>query len=421
MNILLINHYAGSPTHGMEYRPYYLGREWVDQGHRLTIVAASYSHVRNRQVSCHGPAQEELIDGIRYAWLRTPPYAGNGWTRVRNMLTFLARLYRYRAYVMGPQRPDVVIASSTYPLDIYPAAAIARACRAKLVFEVHDLWPLSPMELGGMPWWHPFILVMQRAEDYACRHADRVVSIIPYAHRHLAKRGMAMEKYAHIANGIWLPDWNAAKLELPQGHSAAIGQHQAAGRFLVGYAGAHGLANALHVLVEAADRLRQRPVTFVLAGNGPEKQAIQRMVAERGLDNVLLLPAISKAAIPAFCQSMDALYAGLQRQPLFRFGISPNKVFDYMMAAKPILCAIEAANDPVSAAGAGISIPAEQPSAVASAVQSLMEMAPHDRQAMGQRGKQYALAHHDYRVLARAFLGAISETQPADTFIAPAA
>ena len=81
MNILIVNHYAGSPRHGMEYRPYYLAREWVRAGHGVQIVAASFSHVRSRQPdlpASAGSAFDETIDGIGYRWLRTPSYRGNG-------------------------------------------------------------------------------------------------------------------------------------------------------------------------------------------------------------------------------------------------------------------------------------------------------------------------------------------------------
>jgi len=91
--ILLVNQYAGSPRDGMEYRPYYLAREWVRAGHRVQIVAAAYSHVRTRQPVVTGEAQGELIDGIAYRWLPAPAYTGNGIGRVKNIWAFLSRLW----------------------------------------------------------------------------------------------------------------------------------------------------------------------------------------------------------------------------------------------------------------------------------------------------------------------------------------
>nr|HPG80754.1 glycosyltransferase [Piscinibacter sp.] len=165
MNILLINHYAGSPRHGMEYRPYYLAREWVRLGHRVQIVAASWSHVRSVQPSPAGDEViDETIDGIAYRWLPTPPYGGNGVGRVLNIWAFLKQLWRDAPRWASEFRPDAVIASSTYPMDIWVARRIARLAGARLVHEVHDLWPASPIELSGMSPRHPFILLCQKAE-----------------------------------------------------------------------------------------------------------------------------------------------------------------------------------------------------------------------------------------------------------------
>ncbi|MEO8170457.1 MAG: glycosyltransferase, partial [Oxalobacteraceae bacterium] len=166
MNILLINHYAGSPMHGMEFRPYYMAREWMRLGHRVQIVASAKSHIRAKQPQLAGQHRlDELVGGVPYTWFQTPDYSDNNIWRVRNMASFVARLYREGERLVQTFRPDVVIASSTYPMDIWPAHRIAKLANARLVYEVHDLWPLSPMELGGMSKWHPFIMLVQAAED----------------------------------------------------------------------------------------------------------------------------------------------------------------------------------------------------------------------------------------------------------------
>ena len=143
MKILLINHYAGSPNLGMEFRPYYVTKGWVKLGHEVLIVGGSYSHLRKVQPqSC-----EEMIDDVRYRWVKVNPYKGNGIGRIISMFSFVTKLYcNYRRYLRN-FKPDIVIASSTYPLDIYPAYRIARHYHAKLIYEVHDLWPLSPDDL----------------------------------------------------------------------------------------------------------------------------------------------------------------------------------------------------------------------------------------------------------------------------------
>lgn len=408
MKMFLSNHYAGSPEHGMEYRPFYLAHEWLKLGHQVTIAAASYSHLRTKPPTTTGGITVEWIEGIRYIWLATPNYQGNGIGRVLNMLTFILQLFRWRERIRQLVQPDVVIASSTYPLDIYPCRDIAKKTRARLIFEVHDLWPLSPMELGNMSSWHPFVIVMQRAENYAYRVADRVVSMLPKAEEHMRAHGMAPEKFIYVPNGISVEEWGKGSEAVPTEHEATLAKLRGAGFFTVGYAGAHGLANALETLIHAASLLRDQPVHFVLVGQGPEKKSLQQKAAQRGLSNVTFLPAVSKNAIPVLLRAMDALYVGWRRRALYRFGVSPNKLMDYMMAGKPVIHAIEAGNDMVAESGCGVSIPPEDPAAIADAVTCLMQLSQRQRAAMGSKGREYVRANHDYTALARRFLEGLS-------------
>jgi len=410
MNILLINHYAGSVRHGMEYRPYYLAREWVRLGHRVHIVASSESHIRSQAPQLQGTARlDETIDGIHYTWLATPPYRGNGAGRVRNMLAFVLRLRREGAHLAASLRPDVVIASSTYPLDIWPAARIARLAGARLLFELHDLWPLSPMELGGYSRWHPFIMLLQAAEDFACRQADAIVSILPRVREHLEAHGMAPHKLHLVPNGVDPAEWQDETGEerpLPPALDAALDTLRMHGKFVVGYAGTHGLSNALGTLLEAAAQLRERPVAFVLVGSGPDKPALMHRAAELGLANVQFFDAVPKSMVPALLRRFDLAYIGWRRQPLYRFGISPNKLIDYMMAARPVLHAVEAGNDPVAEAGCGVTVAPEDPRAVADGILALQAIGADARVALGRRGRVYALANHTYPVLGQRFLNA---------------
>ncbi|MCB1751326.1 MAG: glycosyltransferase family 4 protein [Gammaproteobacteria bacterium] len=408
MRILLINHYAGSPEHGMEYRPYFMAQEWRRAGHRVRIVAASESHVRSKRVVLQGDFRRETIDGIEYVWLKTPSYKGNGAARAMNIFRFVWQLYRLaEKVVIDGFKPDAVIASSTYPLDIYPAHHLASGCAATLVWEVHDLWPLSPIELSGMSVFHPFIMLMQHAENRACRLADKVVSMLPYADRHLLEHGMVAEKYLYVPNGIHADAWHIDATKLPESHATLCNRLRREGRFLVCYAGAHGLANALQHLVSAAALSRDLPVSYILVGQGAEKEALQQQANSLGLDNIHFLDPVPRSAIPALLDRMDLLYIGLQRQSLFRFGISPNKLMDYMMAAKPIVQAIEAGNDMVGESGCGFTVTPEDPQAIADAVRSVYGMSESERSALGQRGRSYVSAQHDYPVLAQRFLEAM--------------
>jgi len=402
MNILYLNHYAGSPALGMEYRPYYLAREWVRQGHEVLMVAASFSHVRSRQPE---PGRERM-DGIQYQWIATPAYQGNGLGRVRNIWAFCRQVWAQAGELVAQHRPDVVIASSTYPMDIWVARRIAKKAGAVLVFEVHDLWPLSPIELTGMSPWHPFALLCGWAEKTAYRDAHVVISMLPKVHDYMASRGLDLKKLTVVPNGVSPDDWAAEPAPLREDVAATLAVARARGHVTVGYAGSMGLPNALDTLLDAAHLLRNQPITLVLVGDGHERERLGQRIADEKLNRVHWHAPIPKNQIPSFLAELDVAYIGWQRVPIYRFGIAPNKLMDYMMAARPVLHAVAGGNDPVMDSGCGLSVAPDQAAAVADGLLLLAQTPPEQRQRMGHKGQAHVRAHHTYPVLARRFLEA---------------
>lgn len=406
MNILLINHYAGSPLHGMEFRPFYLAREWVRAGHRVQIAAGSFSHIRSSNPDLAGKRQiDEFFEGINYRWYLTPGYQGNGVGRVRSMLSFMRALQKDAKRLAGEFKPDVVIASSTYPMDIWPARRIAKLANAKLVYEVHDLWPLSPMELGGMSKWHPFIIWVQAAEDYAYRHADKVVSMLPKARDYMRSRGMATEKFVYVPNGVDEDEWVAPD-DLPREIADHLDALRAKGLPLVGYAGTHGLANALDLLLDASRYLKNK-AQIVLVGDGPSKKDLLARVGNEGLSNVEMLPSIPKRSIPQFLNFIDIAYIGWHSNPLYRFGVSPNKLMDYMMAGKPVIHPVGAGNNPATDIGCGLAVPNGDPLAISEAIGELLALPKLQREFLGAAGRNFILREQTYAILAQKFLNSI--------------
>lgn len=409
MKILLINHYAGSDRMGMEYRPFYFAREWLAMGHDPTILAAGFSHLRHRQPQLVADLERTEESGVPFRWLRTARYGGNGAGRVASMATFVGKLRLHARRLAREHRPDMVICSSTYPLDIYAGARIARAAAARLVFEVHDLWPLTPMLLGQYSPRHPYIQVLQRAEDWAYRHADAVVSILPHARHYMVSRGMDPRKFAHVANGVPVAHLlDGAEDALPSELAALIEAERARGRFLLGYAGGLTLSMSVETLLQVAERLAGAGMAMFIVGDGPEGAALREQAARLGVDSVHLPGRIAKAAVPAFLARMDALMIPWRRSPLYRFGVSPNKLFDYMLAGRPIVQACAASNDLVAEAGCGFTVEPENPAAFAKAVCQLRAMPAAERRKLGDNGRRFVMQRHDCRVLAGRFLDAVA-------------
>lgn len=407
MNILLINHYAGSPKMGMEYRPYYLAKEWIKSGHNVTILLANQSHIRSFNPIFKKDLFDENIDGINYKWINTPSYAGNGIRRIINMFKFIQLGFKYSKSISFNVKPDAVIASSTYPSDNYLANKIAKISNAKYVYEVHDLWPLSPIELGNMSKYHPFILLMQKAENFAYKNADKVISMLPKTKEHMKLHGLNLSKWNYIPNGIYLEEWKS-NFYLNNKTKKLLLDFKSNYNTVIAYTGTFGIANALNSFIESAKLTKGKSVGFVLLGKGPEKNNLENLISKEKINNVLLLDSIEKNEIPSFLNFCDILYIGLKRQPLFRFGISPNKLIDYMMASKPIIQAIEAGNNMVKEIGCGVSIEPENPQAIIDAILKINSLSSSELSMMGRNGRDFVLKNHDYKILAKKFIEVIS-------------
>jgi len=408
MRLLVVNHYAGSPEMGMELRPYYLAREWKKMGHEVMIVAASYSHLRAHQPEQAETLKRETREGVDYLWIRTPVYRKNNVKRFVNIAAFVAKLFRYGKKIADGFAPDAVIASSTYPFDVPAAERIARRAGAKLVFEVHDLWPLSPMELGGMSKWNPFIVATQAGENYACRNADKVVSILPLAKDHLISHGMKEKNFVHVPNGIPEDGSHAGGKSIPELHLKSLLKFRNEGRFLVGYFGSHAPSDDLENLLRTAGLMKNEKVCFIMVGEGPEKQSLKASAEKMKLDNVAFLPFVPKSVVGDLMKEMDALYIGWKKRNLYRFGISPTKLMDYMVSGRPVINAIKAGNNLVEEAGCGISTEPEDPASLRDAILGMIRLSDEERREMGARGRNHVLGRYSYPKLAEDFIRGIS-------------
>ncbi len=396
----------GGLKYGMEYRPYYLAKEWVKMGHQVTLVGASFSHLRIQQpvVTTNKDFEEETVEGINYIWIKTPAYEST-FARIQNIFVFVCKLWKYSRKISEFVKPDLVVASSTYPLDIYPARKIAETAGAKLCYEVHDLWPLSPKLIGGYSSWHPFIIVMQLAENYAYKHVDKVISLLWNSEQHMREHGLAEGKFKCIPNGYCKEDWENLNLkeEIPQTHKLLFKQLE--NKIIVGFAGGFAASGSLDTLVKAAALLKEHDnLAFVLVGKGPEQEYLEKLVKERSLANTFFLPAVKKIQIPRIVAYFDVAFIGGIHSFLHKYGTSANKLTDYMLSAKPIIQAIDEPNSVIERVKCGICVEAENERLVADAILELTGMTREKREKMGEGGRKYALENLECGILAKQFL-----------------
>lgn len=393
MRIWIINHYALHPSQAGGTRHFTLAKHLVERGHRVTLVASSVDYTSRTDTrlqsreSWHG----EVHDGVSFVWLRTPPYSGNGLGRVANMLAFAAQV-RFALAKYTPERPDIVLGSSPHPFAALAAERVARRLRVPFVLEVRDLWPQSLLDLGNFSEHHPFIMGLDWIERYLYRAADRIICLLPGAEGHIRSRGASAGKITWIPNGI--------DLSLVPPYSPP----QANGNLRLMYAGAHGIANGLYTILDAAALLRTDGladrVMFEFVGDGPEKPRLKKRTTEMGLLNVKFTDPLPKDRIHEKMQQADAFLMLLKDSPVFRWGISPNKLFDYMVSARPVIFGVNTPVNPVQATRAGITILADDPYALVEAIKRLLSTSIEERMEMGLRGREYVEQHHDMSRLA---------------------
>lgn len=390
MRVLLVNQYVGLPDTAGGTRHYSLGRELVRRGHQVTMVTASFSHMLRRDFL--EPGQNLLrreVDGLDIIFLRTPAYDGNGPRRVWNMVGFARQAWQLPDELIGP-RPDVVIGSTPQPFAALAAEHWARTRGIPFVLEVRDLWPQTLLDLGQMSPYHPFILTLASVERQLYRRANRIISLLPCAADHMAARGADPARIRWIPNGV---DFEVATYRPP-----SPGQ-----KFTVIYAGTHGMSNQLDSVIDAAVRLREAGwsdrLCIRMIGDGPEKARLKARAEAEQLSFVRFEEPVPKGQIFQVLAEADAFVYVLKDSPLYRWGVSPNKLFDYLAAGRPIICGFRSPYNPVAEAQAGLVIPPADGEAIAAAIIRLAEAPPAERLAMGENGRAYAEARHSFGVL----------------------
>lgn len=407
MHICYIDHYAGSPTAGMEYRPHALALEWAKLGAQTTIIAGTFSHLRRQNFPDAIPGKAYDIDGVLFRFIRTRQYHGNGVARVLSMADFVLGGLRAARSIARSLRPEVVIASSTYPYDTWFAQRVAKLAGARLIHEVHDLWPLTPIELGGHSPKHPFMWSMALAEKSAYRASSAIVSILPNIEPHVRSLGIDTP-VVPIPNGI---DVTADPQPAPDAFTNLVADLRANGQTVIGYAGGMTTANAMDDFIAAMAQLSEQPVTAVLIGDGLYRPDLEQQAAKTGA-KVRFFGSLPKAQVHDALVRCDLLYIGSKRSPLYEFGVSANKIFDYLITGVPIVNAFAANHSPLVYADCTVLAEAENPTDIARAITEAASLDPTERQAMSTAAVDWVQKHHSLPDLAAQFLEVLAADCP---------
>ena len=387
--LLWVNHFAVSPRDGGGTRHFEMGRALVRRGWNVQLAASDLNlHSRTFTRRERGARQvvPEVIEEVEFRWLWAASYERNDWRRLRNWLTFSRSLWRDAGAIA---KPSVVIGSSPHLFAALTAQRLAARWKVPFVFEVRDLWPESLVAASGRK--GAAYYGLKPLARYLYAKADRIIVLARGSGQYLERAGVPAERLAYLPNGV-----DTTAFDVPRDRSTAPSP------FRLVYLGAHGPANGLDVVLRAADLLRSDGnVEILLVGDGPLKADLRQKATDLGLTNLRFLDPVPKTEVPSLLGKMDAGLMVLRDAPLFRYGVSPNKLFDYLAAQLPVVCNVPGeVADHLYSARAGVQARDASPEALAQAIQTLRARGPEAQAKMGANGREWVEHNHGRNVLA---------------------
>jgi glycosyltransferase involved in cell wall biosynthesis len=400
LKIWILNHVALKPNESGITRHYDLAQVMKRKGHEIRIFASSFLAYHFKWRDPNKKNYAENVNGVWFEWLWTLPYKGNGVKRVFNMMS-----YFFMALIRGifsKERPDVVVGSSVHLFACLAGYFLARWKKATYVVELRDLWPRTLIDFGAMSENHPAAIMFGAIEKFVYKKADRIIVTLPGAVDYIESFGVKRENIYVIANGIDLE----RRFEIENGTPIIDELEKVKKKHnkIVMYVGAHGMANALTPVVESAKRMDPEQVGFVFVGDGPEKENL--MQAAKGYEHIYFFDSVAKSEVMATLNEADVLVVSMLNTKLYRFGISLNKLNDYLLSGKPILFAGNVYNNIVDMADAGVTVEPENVLSIKKGLDKLLALTSEERERIKQKSYQYVSAHHDIEKLGEKFIEA---------------
>ena len=387
----IFNHYAIAPDRSGGTRHYDLARALSARGYDVTIIAAGVNHVTGEEerVPRGRLMATRILEDVRFVWVKTPRYRGNGLARIVNMVTYAVMAFMSQ-FRLG--RPDVVIGSSVHLLAPLAGLGVARMRRARFIVEIRDPWPEALVAAGVIGPSSVIARSLSRLARYLYRRAELVIVVTEGVANLVSADGVDRDRILTIPHAV---DFERPQADAPTDAAwwPAVRAIRDESAMLVTYIGAHGQANDLGTPLRAARLLRERgrdDIRFLFVGDGPERAGLER--ASHDLSTVRFLGPIPKALVPAVLRESDVGLATLSRG-FWDTGVSMNKVSDYFAAGLPVVLVGDPPGNPVSTSGAGVVVPFGDPDALAKELEALADIGDVDRRRLGATGNAYARRH----------------------------
>lgn len=409
MNIVYICKYAGLPEFGGRTRQYFLSKNLIKNNKEDRVLLIASRSSMSKIPAFKGLALEKEEGNFEAAILNGPTInMGFNIKRITSWVIFEMNLWRYLKRIRV-FKPDVIIVSSLSILTFISGVLFKRWFKVPLVIEVLDIYPLTLIEIGGYSKWNPVILFLKWLEKVGYKNADLLISPLSNVDKHFAEVLNRPYKYKWIPMGVDLDYYHCNRNE-GQGVSKSFIRKQ--DEFIIGYAGTFGTANALDIIFEAAKsiELSHPKIRFFFIGRGPLEEFYKTKY--KTSKNVTFHEAVSKRELQSYLKEMDVLINTWLDRPIYRFGNSPNKWIDYMLAAKPMLVSYSGYDPILRSADCGVLVPSEDKEALINAILKLSETPKDELERIGNNGRKYLYENLQYKKLSEDLRQSIIDILP---------
>lgn len=396
MKILFLTQYCPPEVGAPQNRIFEFAKQLKSFGHEVTILTAMPNYPRGEVFEEYRGKKfvREELDGINI--VRTRIYATKEKTFAKRLCNYLS--FTFSSVFQGEKhidKQDVIITESP-PLFLgWSGYVLSKLKGAKFIFNVSDLWPESAIKLDML---HNklFIKLSVWLEEFCYRKAAAVTGQTQGIVDNIVGRGFSKDKVHLITNGV-----NTEFYKKENYSEEFRNSIEAKDKFVLCYAGIHGLAQGLEVIIEAMDILREYDkIKFVFIGDGPEKQKLIKMKEDKKLENITFLPLQPKSNMPKIIASMDATIIPLKKLELFK-GALPSKMFEALSAQIPIILSAEGeAERLINSAQAGITVEPENPNKIAEAILKLYNDVEY-RNKLGENGRKYVKENYSRESITR--------------------
>ena len=402
MNIWLINHYAVPPMYYPLARQTYFAKHLMAMGHTVKIFAASTVHNSDKNlIEDKTPYREEVVDGVSYVYIKCMDYQGSGLKRVYNICEFAWKLPGVCKHF---PKPDAIVATSMPPTSCAVGIHLARKYGCRGVAEIADLWPESIIAYGIAGPHNPAVIGLRWLEKWIYKKADAVVFTMEGGYDYIREQHWEKEipqsKVYAINNGVDLTSFR----ENRERYQIECADLEDPDTFKVIYTGSIRKVNNLGLLLDAAKKVENPRIRFLVWGAGDELEYLRRRVEDEKITNVKFQGSVEKKYVPYIVSKADLNLAHNSPAPLFRFGISFNKLFDYLASGKPTLTTFPCKYNPAVYEGAGIDVKNPTPHEIAEAIDQLSHS---DLSEYKQKARE-AAKKYDYKELSMRLLEILS-------------